>query len=397
MTSGKLIRLAIFIPHMGMSGAEGNVASLLQHLSPDQFDISLFAPEGQPLRQIAEQYGFHVYDYRKPRFYSTSIEIGQRRIPNPFAILYNLFVILRDALILRRFVYKQQIDVLYTGSMMGHIMAYLVRRTNRRVRVVFHFQELVSSGVGRRIFRTIASGADRIITVSQAVSSVLQGAGRVTLVYNGSDINQFKMNQPSTLRDELHLTADIPIVGIVGRLTPWKGHMVFLDAAQIMVKNGSNCHFAIIGDSIDPVTGESPYRSTLESYSARLGIENRVTFLGHRKDTSNIMSGVDVLVVPSIRPEPFGLVATEAMASGKPVVASNIGGLPEIVVDGVTGRLFIPGDPAALAEALASFVDNSGLRKQWGQAGRERVEAHFTLDRYIAAIADVFSEVAHSG
>src|SRR5258707_7350784 len=117
MTLADRVRLAIFVPHTGMSGAEVNIANLLRRLPAAQFDIFLLAPEGQPLRQLAQDQGHHVADYRKPHFFSTSLEIGQRRIFNPIATLYNLYIILRDAIKLRQFIIKQHIQVLYTGAM----------------------------------------------------------------------------------------------------------------------------------------------------------------------------------------------------------------------------------------------------------------------------------------
>lgn len=394
MTSANRTRLGIFVPHTGMSGAEVAIDNLLRGLPHEQFDVYLFAPQEQPLRQIAQAQGYNVCDYPSPHFFSTSLELGQRRFLNPFAILYNLLVVVRDALKLSRFVNEQQIQVLYTGSMMGHLMAYLVRRSNHRIRVLIHLQELVSSRPGRFVFQIIAKGADEVVVISQAVSRVLHGSRPVKLIYYGIDLNLYQANHSSTLRDELNIPAERLIIGVVGRLTPWKGHKVFLEAAQILINQGFNGHFVIVGDSINPVTGQTPYRAELEAYRDKLSLQKDVIFLGHRKDTSNIMSGVDILVVPSVRPEPFGLVTGEAMASGKPVVASNIGGLPEIVCDRVTGRLFAAGDAKALADALYSLASDPALRSQYGQAGRERIENHFTLDRYNAEMAEVFMRTA---
>ncbi len=395
MTFADRIRLAIVVPHTGISGAEMNVGNLLRRLPLERFDIYLFSPAEQLLSQLAQAHGHHVYEYRKSRFFSTSLEIGQRRIFNPVAALYDLSLVLRDAMQLSQFVKQQQIQVIYTGSMMGHLMAYIVRRSNRCARTVIHLQELISSGLGRQIFRIIAQGTDQIVTVSEAAGRVLQSSKPRVLIYNGVDVEEFQTNRASTLRGELNTSAGMPVVGVVGRLTPWKGLTVFLDAVSLLVKRGINSHFVVVGDSVDPVSGPTPYRAVLEAYCDKLGLRERVTFMGYRKDTANVMGGLDALVVPSVRPEPFGLVTVEAMASGKPVVASNTGGLPEIVVDGVTGRLFPPGNPAALAEALYPLMVDSELRSRYGQAGRKRVETHFTLDRFVSGWAEVLVQTAH--
>jgi glycosyltransferase involved in cell wall biosynthesis len=394
MTSAEPVRLAIFVPHKGMSGAETNIANLLRQLSPKQFDICLFAPADQPLVKAARAQGYHTYEYCNAPFLSLSIEIGQRRVLNPVAAFYDLLTVARGALRLSRFVNEQHIRVIYSGSMMAHMMAYFVRRTNRRVRLTIHLQELVASGLGRLLFRIVAQGADQVIAVSKAASAVLDRSRPVTVIYNGVDPGVFRANSSNILRDELHIPPDRSIIGVVGRLTPWKGHRVFLEAASLLIQKGVNSHFVIVGDAVDPVNGPTTYRATLENYCNRLNLGEYVSFAGHRKDIPDVMNSLDILVVPSVRPEPFGLVAAEAMACGKPVVVSNIGGLPEIVVDGVTGRLFDPGDPVTLSETLYTFIADPALRTRCGEAGRERVEACFTLDRYAAAMTEALIQAA---
>ena len=123
-----------------------------------------------------------------------------------------------------------------------------------------------------------------------------------------------------------------------------------------------------------------------------LGLGASVEFLGFRSDGASLMTEMDIVAVPS-RFEPFGIVAVEAMAQGRPVVASAVGGLTETMVDGTTGRLVPAGDSVRLADALGDLVRSSALREQMGEAGRERATALFSPDRVVAAYTKLYRSV----
>lgn len=178
--------------------------------------------------------------------------------------------------------------------------------------------------------------------------------------------------------------AEDPIVVLVGALTARKGQAVLLDAAPTIRAAHEHVRFVFIGD------GDN--RSALEHQAVKLGLADRCWFGGFRTDAAVFMALATLVVVPSLG-EAFGLTALEAAAQGKPVVASEVGGLPEIVIDGETGRLVPPGDPAALASAVNALLADAELRARWGVAGRRRCETRFALDRVAARILRVYHEV----
>jgi glycosyltransferase involved in cell wall biosynthesis len=210
------------------------------------------------------------------------------------------------------------------------------------------------------------------------------------VVPNGVRLEDFQNSDANAFRREFAIAETQIIVGIVGRLTPWKGHKLFLEAAAQLIKDGYNVLFVIVGDDVDPVTGLSHYRANLEQYTTQLGLTNKVLFTGYRPDIPNVMSGLDVLVVPSIRPEPFGLVAIEAMACSKPVIAAAHGGLAEIVIDHSTGLTFVPGDVHSLIAAIRFLLEHRDLRGEYGHEGQYRVSKNFTLEYYVASMGRLF-------
>jgi glycosyltransferase involved in cell wall biosynthesis len=143
------------------------------------------------------------------------------------------------------------------------------------------------------------------------------------------------------------------------------------------------------------VVGSGPDEAAARAIAARYGISERIAFLGRRSpvDVERIMGACDMLVLPS-SVEGLPYVILEAMASAKPVVSSDVYGIPEAVVDGETGLLVPPADEAALAQALDTLIANGDLRRRMGQNGRARFEAHFTLERHLGAMSSLYTELA---
>jgi glycosyltransferase involved in cell wall biosynthesis len=174
---------------------------------------------------------------------------------------------------------------------------------------------------------------------------------------------------------DLELPADVPIVGIVGRLQPWKGQDRLLRAQLILGTRGQPMHTVIVGgDSY----GRSPdYAASLEPLARELGISDSVTMTGEVPDADPFLQRMDILVNAS-DPEPFGIVILEGMARGVAVVAVNSGGPAEFVEDGVTGMLARSGEPEALADAIEPLLLSPAMRAQVGHAGRERFTLQYT-------------------
>jgi len=255
--------------------------------------------------------------------------------------------------------------------------------------VVATVQLFVDSLVNRNVraqVRAVSLGVDRYFAVSEHVRDRL-AAGlhlpvrKLRVVYNGIDPGPFGRPADPALRAALAGSDPArPIVLAVARLSPQKGLDVLVDAA------------AQVPDAAFVVAGGGPERAVLEARARDRGVAARVTFLGPREDVPALLAACDVFVLPSLF-EGLPLSVLEAMAAERPVVASRIGGTGEAVVDGCTGRLVPPGDPAALAAAIRELLARPDLARRYAAAGRARLEERFTARRMVEKVSAEYEEL----
>jgi glycosyltransferase involved in cell wall biosynthesis len=196
------------------------------------------------------------------------------------------------------------------------------------------------------------------------------------VVHNAVDVDTFRVNRKPN---------DVPRIGIIANLQRTKGHEVFLEMIQILKARGK----IIVGEIIGGDLENSGRMQELKEYAERLGIADRVRFYGHVLDVSTILRDLDVVVCASLV-EPFGICLIEGMACGKPVVATRVGGIPEIVVHGKTGILVEPGNSGALAEAVCFLLDSPQAQRDFGREGRLRVEKLFSKEVFTAKIRRIY-------
>ncbi len=208
-------------------------------------------------------------------------------------------------------------------------------------------------------------------------------AERLRVIPRGVDLSQFVFQEARTRGQEPWR------VGIVGRLTALKGHVIALRALQLLVQQRLPVRLCVIGDA---PSSKPQLRVTLQRLAYALGVAESVEWWGTRHDVPACLASLDVLIAPSTYPESFGRSLIEAQAVGTPVVASRLGAFAEILEDGVTGLLVPPGDFVALAEAVRRFIDDEPLRQRIIHAARRRVEAEFTLERMVTETEAVYQD-----
>jgi glycosyltransferase involved in cell wall biosynthesis len=230
--------------------------------------------------------------------------------------------------------------------------------------------------------KVLARFTDRLVTVSEQVKRELIAYGigkpeQITVIPLGLDLEPFLNShiERGQFRQELALNNDARLVGIVGRIFPIKNHFLFLEAAARVATREAAVRFVIVGDGV--------LRSALEQQAQALGIADRVLFTGWRRDLPCIYADLDVLVVSSDN-EGTPVSAIEAMAAGCPVVATHVGGLPDLVTDGETGYLVPPRNPEGLANAVLCLLRDSETARRIAQNARAMVREHFSLQRLIA-------------
>ncbi len=227
-----------------------------------------------------------------------------------------------------------------------------------------------------RVRRLVAPLVTQFIAVSDDLRGWLVGrvgipGARVMTIHNGVDAARFSPEARPQARRALEVSPDTVVLGTVGRLDPVKDHVGLVDAFARVAAEHPAAILVLIGDG--------PCRAAVEARVAATGLAaGRVRLLGQRLDVAALLAGFDVFALPSLA-EGMSNTILEAMAAGLPVVATRVGGSPEMVEDGVTGTLVPPGDPARLAEALGRYAGDAHLRSLHGKAGRERILAEFDL------------------
>ena len=242
-----------------------------------------------------------------------------------------------------------------------------------------------------RLGRLLARGVARTLAVSAYVARTVQALGvgpdRIALVPEGLDAATFAAGaNAGRFRVRHGLPADLPLVGMVGCLTPWKGHDVFLAACAQALPAGRAGALVIGGDP----DGSGRELGRLRAKARDFGIGDRVWFTGHETDVASGLAACQAAVHASIEPEPFGRVLLEAMALGLPVVAARGGGPREVIDADVDGLLVTPGDASALATAIRLLIENPEMRDRMGAAGLAKVRTHYTMGRHVREVEAVW-------
>lgn len=296
----------------------------------------------------------------------------------------------RAVLAVRRVLRERGARVLYCADNISKVIGGLAAAATG-VRVCGHCHDVLPPTLLGTLLKILnLAMLDVVITVSDTARRSFAVFARVprkvVTIYNGVDAATFdRARTTPPLADDKALASEFT-VGAIGALDANKGHRRLFEAIASLKADG------VTGIRVI-VCGTGPAEETLRTGVRDLGIEREVRFLGFRSDIPEVLSAIDVLVVPTLFFESASIAAVEAMAMGVPVVASRLGGIPELVIDGETGLLVPPGDATALAQALRTLLEDPERRRSMGRQARQRVLAHFTLDRTIKDIEGVFRQL----
>ena len=278
---------------------------------------------------------------------------------------------------LARFIRNNHIDLVHTNSLKADILGGLAAKLARRP-LIWHLRDRIEDDYLPRpvvhTFRALAEILpDFIIGNSKATLDTLQLTDNVPTeaVASGVDLSTFVIDTSSHA-----VSKDTMDVGIIGRLCEWKGQHIFLRAAAQITREFPQARFKIIGA---PLFGEEEYAESLRTLSNSLRLNDVVDFMGFRSDVRQLIQKLDLVVHASTTGEPLGQVILQGMAAGKPVIATNGGGVPEIMIDGVTGILVPMGDVDAMAAAMRRILSSSKIAHDMGEHGRRHVEIRYTI------------------
>ncbi len=346
------------------------------------------------LRGLGERYQFDVAYFKDPDLVADVRDRADRvnffdlgGAPSPL-----------DLWRFARHVSRGRYDVVHTHLLKADMWAAVVRSVGMGPPLVStkHNREapLLNPAYGR-IHGVLTRSADAVIAVSSSVAEYMTTAGRlagpkmVVVHYGIEDIREPDPDAVVRARIGFGIGMNDPLVLCVARLDPQKGHETLIHAWKSVSAHSPSARLVLAGGT---QLGDDDYAQGLKRLASSLGIAAKVIFAGVRRDVTDLMAACNVLAMSS-RWEGFGIVFLEAMRAGRPVVATTVGGIPEVVVGGESGLLVRPDDPQELASALIRLIDDRGMAKDMGDQGRLRFEQRFMAEQMLDKIADIYDRI----
>ena len=373
MPGPKRVRVVEILATGTNGGAQEHLYSLLTRLDATWYEASVVALSGGSAVRKLERHGFDVTVIDHPD------DADAVR-----ALTAHLALVRPD--VVHTHMYRA--DVVGTRAVMalaasGHRRPYIVSTVH---------SSRVRSHEDRELIRQLPPEMDQLIAVSKSIERKIADEHRtgapVRLIYNGVDLQRYDHQDPCcTLRDEYGMEPGSHVVGVVARLEPEKGHQTLIEAWPHVLRACPDAYLLIVG--------EGSRRDFLEQWASAHRVGHRVVFTGRRDDIPAVTAALDVAVLPSWR-EAQGLSILEAMALSRPVVASDVGGIPEMIEDGVTGLLVEHDNPVALAAAIVRLLSDHAFADTIARAGHDLVHDRFCIELMVKSIEEVYDEGARA-
>lgn len=373
--SARRVRVMLFTDSFIHGGTERQLVAVLRHIDRRRFDVRVgcLKRRGPFLREV-ESVGVPVEEFPIKSLYPGETREWSRKLEQ----------MLRD----------EQIDVVHAFDFYTNVFALAAARRAGVPALLASRRELAGN---RRLIHRIAIRyachlADGVVANSRAAGSCLtalvgNAASKVLVVHNGIDLEAFRATRPAVdVRAEFGISHGVPLIGILAAMRPEKQIETFLRAASRVARELPGARFLLIGDGSE--------RVRLEALVRKLGIGDRTIFAGDRHDVADLLAALDVFALSSFT-ESFPNAVLEAMAAARPVVATRVGGVPELVEDGTTGYLVPVCDDAAMATRIVELLRNPELRERMGRAGHTRVEREFTPQRMTRRFEDLYQRLLY--
>lgn len=367
-----------------MSGAEFSMLRLMSGLDMEHFYPILLLPESGPFADQADRSGIETVIL--PQVIRFGEHFRWYKIPKAVRAVCKLFSILRS----------RQIHLVHVNSPRAAYFGGVAARL-AGVPVVIHVRDTHESPFAS-LFKSRLLGflSDRIVAVSGAAAAVVlrvnPGLGKKTeVVYNGFDLRHIAETPVADIRAEWGLSATTWLIGSVATIHPSKGQDVLIRALARVHASHPQTRLLLIGEQFHP--GAAAYQADLEKLAARSGLADAVIFTGFRHDVPSLIKGLDLFVHPAVIADSLPGALIEAAAAGKAIVASLVGGVPEIIENGKSGIVIEPGDPEKLAQAILVLLSDKTKADQFAEAARERAHGLFPIRMHVERMMAVYHVV----
>lgn len=352
------MRILLLTTHLNIGGITTYTVSLARALKAKGEDVIVASSGGIMVPELASAGVSHI-----------KIDISTKSELSP--------KVLKGIIEVSRIVKKLDIDIIHAQTRISQVVGYFVSKICR-IGLVTTCHGFFNRNIGRVL---LPSWGNRVIAISEAVQAHLTKdfhvpKEKISLIYNGIEIKKFirdfSEEEKSGLKDSFGIRKDHSVIGTIARFTPDKGHDILLQALREILKVKPNIQLVFVGD------GKQRYK--IIDLAQRLGLAENVIFIKPQLNTVNILSIMDVFMFTPKRKEGLGIVLLEALASGKPVVATNVGGIASIVKDGVNGFLVEPSRHELVVEPTLRLLKDRDLYQKMSQAGREMVIEKFSIN-----------------
>ncbi len=389
-----LVREALYLSVSGqLGGAERCLLSMLEGLTARGWSCAVVVAGPGPLPDSLRGLGVEAIALPMPE----ELLRQTRSSRQPWsAYIRGAGAATRYYWLLRQYLASRRPAVLHSNGLKMHLLTALLPARLRRS-LVWHLHDFPPAGMAGRLLGVASRRARLLIANSSAVRQAWlvrypRLEGRIEVVHNAVSAPSIDVDRAgAAFRQEHGLAPHAFLAGMVAVLAPWKGHEVFLEAARLVHARDPEVRFAIIGGDVYDTAGHGGRREALQRMCARLGLNEIVTFIGFQSEgVEAAYCALDVLVHASTKPEPFGRTIIEAMAVGRPVIAANAGGVPEIVREGVDGLLTPSRDAEALAEAILRLAHRPVLRQSLSHSGLERVRSMFSITEQTRRLEEIY-------
>jgi len=364
------IKLLFFNHQAEMGGAEFSLFETLKNIDKDNFDVSVILGCEGPFRKNLEEEGLKVKVLNLPKnILSLKRSTDKNNSIKSFTkAIFDLFV---SKKLIKEGLNKEKPDLLIFNTVKSACLGSSVAN-KLGIKTAWIVRDMLTKDFFKRFYlnviRFLTRKVSKVICISNCVKEAYSSLDYLSnkdisvlyvgILYDGLTLP--KLKKVSNLN---------PVISLIGRLEPWKGQDVFIKAAAILLRKNPKISFLIVGS---PLFERGDYENKCKELVKSLDIEKNVSFLGFRKDVSEIISSSDLVIHSSIKPEPFGRVIVEAMACGTPVIATNIGGPKEIITNNKNGVLIEPNNPKLLAETILNLLKDKKKMKELGKNAIKR-------------------------
>ncbi len=354
----------------GRYGADRQLELIATGLDRSRYEPLVVLPHEGPLAAGLRQAGIEVL--------ATPLGVLRRGEAGPRGLARLAAAGAQSAAALARLIRRRRVTLVHSNTSV--VLSGAAAAAAARVPHLWHVREIYSR-FGRLWppYRRLLAGATLLPCVSEAAAAQFAGLGRVRVIYDGLALDAGQAPRAEA-RTALGLSADVPVVAVVGRVSDWKGQSVLVQALAEPSLRELEAVGVIAGEAWP---GADDRLRAVLSLAEQLGVRRRLALVGFREDIDTVYGAADVVAVPSTAPDPLPGAAIEAAAAGCAVLASNAGGLPEIIADGRTGRLVAPGDARALAATAAELISRPAERQRLGRAAAADARDRFSPARML--------------